>query len=147
MDQGLRHNSSDETTVRSSEERSKFEAEASEQGLYAGPGLALGASPHSPPPSTRFSRLAGSSRARSPRLYNVVDRAVKYIRGPRPKVDLPSVFLCFGSLATGTHNMQTLCPSSVARTTSKAIDLRLHSSLRLFDLLVHLLVHGFSFYS
>ncbi|KAG1875604.1 hypothetical protein DFJ58DRAFT_873175 [Suillus subalutaceus] len=88
MDQGLRYGSSRETTVRSSEEISKSEAEASEQGLY-GPSSSS-AEPHSPPPSTRFSRLADSFRARSPQLYNVADRAVKYIRGPRPKVDLPN---------------------------------------------------------
>ncbi|KAG1757726.1 hypothetical protein EDB19DRAFT_59683 [Suillus lakei] len=86
MDQEPRYSSSRETTVRSSEERSKFEAEASEQGLYPN---SLGAS-HSPPPSTHFSRLADSFRARSPRLYHAADRAVKYIRGPRPKVDLPN---------------------------------------------------------
>jgi hypothetical protein len=143
MDQGLRYSSSRETTVRSSDERSKFEAEASEQGLYDLPG-SLGASPHSPPPSTRFSKLADSFRAQSPRLYHVADRVVKYIRGPRPKVDLPSEFLCFGSLATGAHNMQTLCPSSVAHTTSKAVDLPSHSNLQSFESLVRLPLHGFS---
>ncbi|KAG2075054.1 hypothetical protein BDR04DRAFT_1006368 [Suillus decipiens] len=85
MDQGLPHDSSRQTIVCSSEERSKFELEASEQGLH-GPE----AEPHSPLPSTCFSRLADSFRVRSPQLYNAVDRAVKYIRGPRPKVDLPN---------------------------------------------------------
>lgn len=88
MDQGLRYSSSREITVRSSDERSKFEAEASEQGLYR-PG-SLGAPPHSPLPSTRFSRLADTFRTRSPRLYHVANRVVNYIRGPRPKVDLPN---------------------------------------------------------
>lgn len=89
MDQELRNSSSRETTAHSSEERSKFEAGTSEQGLYGLDSLPVGASPHPPPPSTRFSRLADSFRARSPQLYHVADRAVKYIRGPRPKVDLP----------------------------------------------------------
>lgn len=144
MDQGLRNSSSRETTAHSSEERSKVEAGTSEQGLYGPDSLLVGASPHPPPPSTRFSRLADSFRARSPQLYHVAERAVKYIRGPRPKVDLPGEFLCFELLTTGIHDMQTLCPSLVARTTSKAVDLSSHSNLQSFDSLVHLPLHGFS---
>ena len=86
MDQGLRYSSSRETTVGSSEDRAKFEG-AAEQGLDEG---LLGA------PSSRFSRLAASFRAQSPRLYNVAARVVTYVRGPRPEVDLPSKSLSSG---------------------------------------------------
>ncbi|KAJ8594851.1 hypothetical protein M405DRAFT_760088 [Rhizopogon salebrosus TDB-379] len=84
MDETLRYSSSRETTVGSSEERAKFEG-AVEQGLYD---RSLETS-QSHSPSTRFSRLAASVQTRSPRLYYAATRIVTYIRGPRPKVNLP----------------------------------------------------------
>ncbi|KAG1749852.1 uncharacterized protein EDB91DRAFT_1047044 [Suillus paluster] len=86
MDEGLRYSSSRETAVGSSDEREKFEGTA-EQGLCDG---SLGASHPPPPTATRFSRLATSFRARTPRLYHAATRTVTYVRGPRPKIDLPN---------------------------------------------------------
>jgi hypothetical protein len=88
MDEGLRYSSSRETAVGSSEERTKSE-EAVEQGLFDS---SLGAS-HSPASSGHFSGLVTSFRTRSPRLYGAVTRVLIWVRGPRPKLDLPSKFL------------------------------------------------------
>jgi hypothetical protein len=88
MDEGLRHSSSRETTIGS---RAKSEGAAdSEQGLYDS---SFGTS-HSLTPSARFSRLVASFSARSPRLHRAATRVVTYVRGPRPKVNLPSELPC-----------------------------------------------------
>jgi hypothetical protein len=140
MDETLRYSSSRETTVGSSEERAKFEG-AVEQGLYD---RSLETS-QSHSPSTRFSRLSASFQTRSPRLYHAATRIVAYIRGPRPKVNLPGKFPYSGSLAGSAHYPQILYPPLVVRILSEVVNSPSQLSLRSFDSRTRLPHHGFLF--